>query len=109
MGDFHPDSNFRRNLRRILDDVDLSIDERLEQLVALLNESEPALLEASAKLTDEEIAKAFLEFVLPTDPRQEGREDRFIAALVGAGRVETARPPSRLGRAAVRAPDQWQA
>lgn len=88
MGDFHLDANFHRNLQRILNDVDLSIDERLERLIALLNELEPALLESAVKLTDEEIAKAFLEFVNPAAPLQEGREERFIVALVGAGELK---------------------
>ena len=52
MGDFHLDSSFHRDLQQILDDVDLSIDERLERLIALLNELEPALLESAVKLTE---------------------------------------------------------
>ncbi len=88
MGDFHLDSSFHRDLQQILDDVDLSIDERLERLIALLNELEPALLESAVKLTDEEIAKAFLEFVNPAAPHQEGREERFIVALVGAAELK---------------------
>ncbi len=88
MGDFDPDSNFHDSLRRIIDDDNLSIDQRLEHLGGLLNDLEPALLEAAAKLTDEEIAKAFLEFVNPADPHREGREERFIAALVGAAELK---------------------
>ena len=84
MGDSRLDSNFLQALNRILVDVDLSIDQRLEQLVALLNRLEPALHEVAAEWADEEIAKAFLEFVNPTGPFQEGRAERFIAALVGA-------------------------
>ena len=88
MGDFDLDSNFHESLRRILDDVDLSTDQRLEQLVALLGRLEPALLEAAAEWADGEIAKAFLEFVNPTDTHQGGREERFIAALVGAAELK---------------------
>lgn len=85
MSDFELDYNFHRNLQQILDDVDLSIDERLTQLASLLIRLEPALLEAAAGLTDEEIARAFLEFV---HPRQERREARFLAAQVGAAELK---------------------
>jgi len=88
VGDFHLDSDFHASLRRILDDDNLSIDQRLERLIAFLNDLEPALLKAAAKLTDEETAKAFLEFVNPAAPHQKGREERFIAALVGAAELK---------------------
>ena len=94
MSDFELDANFHESLQRILDDVDLSIDERLEQLALLLDRLEPALLEAAAGLTDEEIAHAFLEFVNPAGTHREGREERFITALVGAAELK-----KRAGRA----------
>lgn len=78
------DSSFHRDLRRLLDDADLNIDQRLQRLVGLLNRLEPALLESAAGWTDEEIAKAFLEFAFPDDRPQETRESRFVAALAGA-------------------------
>ena len=88
MSDFDLDSNFHRDLRRLLDDADLSIDQRLQRLVGLLNRLEPALLEGAAGWTDEEIAKAFLELVFPDDRHQEPRESRFIAALAGAAELK---------------------
>ena len=88
MGDLNLGSDFHRNLQLILDDDHLSIDQRLEHLGGLLNDLEPALLEAAAKLTDEEIAHAFLEFVRPAAPHREGCEERFIAALVGAAELK---------------------
>ena len=88
MGDFDVYPDFHESLRRILDGVDLSIDQRLEQLVALLSRLEPDLLEVASEWADEEIAKAFLEFLNPTDTHQEGREERFIAALVGAAELQ---------------------
>ena len=109
MGDLNLGSDFHRNLQLILDDDNLSIDQRLDHLGGLLHDLEPALLEAAAKLTDEEIAEAFLEFVNPAAPHREGREQRFIAALVGGGGVEAARRSSRPGRDAIRAPGQGQA
>ena len=71
-------------MRLLLDDVDLSIDQRVERLVGLLNWLEPALLANAAEWTDQEIAEAFLEFVTPADPSQETRASRFLTALVGA-------------------------
>ena len=44
MGDFHLDSNFHASLHRILDDVALSIDECLEQVIAMLARWDPTLL-----------------------------------------------------------------
>ena len=76
--------NFHRDLQLLLDDVDLSIDQRLERLVGLLNRLEPALLARAAEWTDQEIAEAFLEFVMPADRSQETRGSRFLTALVGA-------------------------
>ena len=100
MSDFELDPNFHRDLQRILDDVDLSIDQRLERLVRLLNRLEPALLARAAEWTDEEIAKAFLEFVMPADRLQEeNRESRFLAALVGA--AEFKRRADRAGLTAL--------
>ena len=73
VSEFELDANFHRNLRRPLDDVDPSIDERQERLVGLLNRLEPTLLAEAAEWTDEEIAKAFLEFARPDDWAQETR------------------------------------
>ena len=109
MGDFDADSDFHESLRRILDDVDLSIDQRLEQLVALLGRLEPALLEVAAEWEDGEIAKAFLEFVKPTDTHQERPRGKIYRRPGRRGGVEKARRPSRLGRDAIRAPGQGQA
>ena len=81
MGEF----NFQEVSDRIFNDVDLSIDQQLDRLITLLNQLEPALLETAAGLADEEIDKAFLEFVDPTSLHRGRREARFLAALVGAG------------------------
>ena len=85
MSDFELDANFHRDLQRILDDVDLSIDQRLERLVRLLNRLEPAFLARAAGWTEDEIAEAFLEFVMPAGRHREAnRASRFLAALIGA-------------------------
>ena len=91
--------NFHRDLQLLLDDVDLSIDQRLERLVGLLNRLEPALLARAAEWTDQEIAEAFLEFVMPADRSQETRGSRFLTALVGA--AEFKRRAERAGLAAL--------
>ena len=82
------DSNFHRDLQRILDDVDLNIDQRLDRLIKLLNGLEPELLASAAELTDQEIQMAFLEFVMPADQRLEKRESRLLMALVGAAELK---------------------
>ena len=84
MGDF----DFLDAWDRVLDDVDLSFDQRLERLVGLLNRLEPALLQAAAGWEDAEIEQAFLEFVNPTEPRLATRAERLIAALVGAAELK---------------------
>ena len=88
MSDFELDYDFHESLQRILDDVDLSVDQRLERLAALLDRLGPALLETAAGLADEEIAHGFLEFVNPAGRRREGRAERFLAALVGAAELK---------------------
>ena len=84
MGDFNLDASFHRDLRHILDDAGLSLDQRLERLAGLLDRLEPALLEGAAAWADDRIEQAFVEFVKLAGRRRETREERFIAALVGA-------------------------
>ena len=90
MGDFHLDSNFHASLHRILDDVELSIDERLEQVIAMLARWDPTLLRNAARWEDEEIAKAFLGFVAGTGTGQGTRtgEERLLNALAGAAELK---------------------
>ncbi|MDE2813144.1 MAG: hypothetical protein OXM01_08975 [Gemmatimonadota bacterium] len=99
MSDFESDANFHRDLQLLLDDVDLSIDQRLEGLVGLLNRLEPALLANAVEWTDQEIAEAFLEFVTPANRSQETRASRLLTALVGA--AEFKRRADRAGLAAL--------
>ena len=86
MGDVNLDSNFHDDLQHVLDDADLSLDQKLERVAGLLNHLEPALLEKAAAWEDEEIARAFLEFVAPAgqDVGTRPREARLLNALVGA-------------------------
>ena len=86
MGDVNLDSNFLEALDRILNDADLSLDHRLERLAGLLNRREPSLLEKAAAWEDEEIERAFIEFVNPAGKEQgtRPREARLLKALVGA-------------------------
>ena len=86
MGDVNLDANFHDVLQHILDDADLSLDQRMERVAGLLNRLEPALLEKAAEWEDEEIAQAFLTFVNPdgTDQETRPREARLLNALVGA-------------------------
>ena len=86
MGDFRLDANFHEDLQRILDYADLSLDQRLELIAGLLNRLEPALLQRAAEWEDEEIARAFLEFVNPAaeDQGTRPRTARLLNALVGA-------------------------
>ena len=86
MGDFRFDTNFHLDLQRILDDPDLNLDRRLELVAGLLNRLEPTLLERATSWADEEIARAFLEFVNPAglDQGTGPREARLLNALVGA-------------------------
>ena len=65
MGDFNLDASFHRDLRHILDDADLSLDQRLERLAGLLDRLEPALLKRAATWPDDRIEQAFVEFVKP--------------------------------------------
>ena len=95
MGDFSLDSCFHRDLQQILDDADLSLDQRPERLAGLLNRQEPALLKEAAGWADEQIEQAFVEFVNPAGPYLETREARLIAVLVGA--VEFKRRALRAG------------
>ena len=90
MGDVNLDSNFHRDLQDILDDADLSLDQRMERVAGLLNRLEPALLEKAAAWEDEEIARAFLEFVAPAgqDEGTRPREARLLNALVGAAELK---------------------
>ena len=77
MGDFHLLSNFRASLRRIFDDVDLSIDERLEQAIAMLDRWDPTLRENAARWEDEEIAKAsWISWQAPVQARERERARR---------------------------------
>lgn len=78
------DFDFQRDYDRIFDNMDLSIDQQLDQLIALLNQFEPNLLQLAAQMPDDEMEKAFLEFVNPTGLVQGTRDSRFIAALVAA-------------------------
>ena len=80
--------NFQQAFDRIFEDVDLSIDERLDRLVTLLNQLEPALLEAAAGWSDAQIEIAFLEFVDSETNHQGRREARFLIALAGAGELK---------------------
>ena len=80
--------NFQEGFDEIFEDVDLSIDERLERLVGLLNRLEPALLETAARCSDAEIEIAFLEFVDPETYNSRRREARFLIALAGAGELK---------------------
>lgn len=86
MGDFGLDANFIEALDRILDNADLSLDRRLELAAGLLNRQEPAPLKEAAGWEDEEVARAFLEFVAPTGEDQGTRErpERLLNALIGA-------------------------
>ena len=84
MGEF----NFQQAFDQIFEDVDLSIDERLDRLVTLLNQLEPALLEAALGWSDAQIEIAFLEFVDPETHHHGRREARFLIALVGAGELK---------------------
>lgn len=95
MGDFGLDANFIEALDRILDDADLSIDQRLELIAGLLNHLEPALLQRAAGWEDEEIERAFPEFVAPTGEDQGTREraERLLNAL-GLARRNSKGAPS---------------
>ena len=86
MDDFRPDADFHLDLQHILDDAELSLDRRLELIAGLLNRLEPTLLQRAAEWEDEEIARAFLEFVNPADKDQgtRPRTARLLNALVGA-------------------------
>ena len=86
MGDFSPDANFHEALDYILNDADLSLDQKLELIAGLLNRLEPALLQRAAEWEDGEIARAFIEFVNPADKDQGTlpRTARLLNALVGA-------------------------
>lgn len=78
------DFNFQRDYDRIFDNPGLSIDQQLDQLIALLNQFEPNLLQLAAQMPDDDIEKAFLEFVDPTGLVQGTRDARFLVALVAA-------------------------
>ena len=97
MDDFSLNANFHRELQHILDAVDLSLDQRLERLAGLLNRLEPALLEQAAAWADEEIERAFVEFVASagTDQGTPPRETRLLNALIGA--AESQRRAHRAG------------
>ena len=82
------DLNFQRDYDRIFDNPDLSIDQQLDQLIALLNQLEPNLIQLAAKMPDDEIERSFLEFVDPTGLVQGTRDSRFIAALVAAAELK---------------------
>ena len=78
------DFDFQRDYDRTFDNPELSIDQQLDQLIVLLNQLEPNLLQLPAQMPDDEIEKAFLEFFDPTGLVQGTRDSRFIAALVTA-------------------------
>lgn len=78
------DFDFQRDFDRIFQNPDLSIDQRLDQLVGLLNQLEPSLLQLAGQMSDHEIEEAFLEFVDPTGLVQGTRDSRFLAVLVAA-------------------------
>ena len=92
------DASFHHDLQCILDAVDLDIDQRLDRLIGLLNRREPALLARAEEWTDQEIARAFLEFVNPADQLRANREARLLGALVGAAEFK-----KRAGRAGLTA------
>ena len=111
VGDVRFDANSYRDLQPILDNADLSLDQKLELIAGLLNRLEPALLQRAAEWEDEEIARAFIEFVSPADKDQGTlpRTARLLNALGGRGGVQAARRWLRIDRAAVRPPDPRQA
>ena len=92
--DFSLNANFHRELQHILDAVDLSLDQRLERLAGLLNRLEPALLEQAAAWADEEIERAFVEFVasVGTDQGTPPRRSEIAQRLGRRGGVPKARP-----------------
>ena len=104
MNDFRLDANSHRDLQHNLRDADLSLDQKLGLIAGLLNRLEPALLQRATAWEDKEIAQDFLEFAAPTGKEKETREERFIAALVGAAEFR------RLAdSAAMRSPDPGRA
>ena len=80
--------NFQQAFDHILDNVDLSIDERLDRLVGLLNRLEPALLETAAGWSGAQIEEAFLEFIHSETHNEGRREARFLIALAGAAELK---------------------
>ena len=92
-------TNLQSEWNRVFDDPDLSVYERLDRLVTILDRIDPHLLERTSLWSDDQIDKAITPSDYDESASSSGSEGRMYEIFLGA--AECKRRADRAGVSAV--------